>query len=165
MLVKRWLAGETTLAEEAALRDFFGSAQEELPVDLQSCLPLFGQSAEAADERSDRKLVLHTDPVHRSIRRPLRRWLGAAAGIAAAVTVAIALFLAPGRSHSGDVICFVNGVHITDPGEIAAYTREALEIASDNLRKPGETLSSELDGDPTIARVGEMLNELFIKTE
>jgi hypothetical protein len=54
----------------------------------------------------------------------------------------------------------VNGVRITDPASIAAYTREALEIASDNLKRPGAVLSTTLGDDPTMIHVGEMLNEL-----
>ncbi len=84
----------------------------------------------------------------------------AASGIAAAVIVTVAVFVAPERSHSADILCVVNGVHVTDPCEIAIHTREALEIAADNLRRPGKSLSAELGGDPSLARVGEMLNEL-----
>ena len=162
-LVKRWLAGETTLAEEEALRNFFVGAQDGLPVDLQLYRPLFGQSAEAAGEKSRRKLVLHTDIASRSLHRPLRRWSGVAACIAAAVLATVAIVV-PKRSYPGDIVCVVNGMIITEPTQIAAYTLEALEIASLNLRKPQQAISSELDGDPVMVRVGEMLNEL-IKTE
>jgi hypothetical protein len=115
---------------------------------------LSGQFAKMRLEKSGIKLVLHTET------RPLRRWIAAASGIAAAAIVAVAVLTTSERSHSGDIICYVNGVHITDPGEIEAYTREALEIAGENLRRPGETLVLELGSDPVMERVGEMLNEL-----
>lgn len=213
-LVGRWLAGETTLAEEAALREFFAEidraqaggedgradgVQNELPADLQPFRLLFGQSAGAEGERSRRKLILHTEPTHKPTRiphteaataatnpakqnitptphtilrrpaqKPLRRWIAATAGIAAAVAVGVALFVTPEHTpqntlHNApqsDILCVVNGVHITDPGEIVTYTREALEIASHNLQKPGQALSSTLGNDPALVRVGEMLNEL-----
>lgn len=159
-LAERWLAGETTLAEETALRDWFAGTQERLPVDLQLLGLLFGQIAQASDERSRRKPFLRTEPV----LIPLRRWMVAASGIAAAVLIAVTVFVAPEHAPQSDILCVVNGVKITDPGEIAAHTRYALKIVGDNLRKPGETLSSELGGDPAMARVGEMLNELT-KTE
>ncbi len=167
-LVERWLAGGTTLAEEAALRDFFSGAQDELPGDLQPYRLLFGQSAEAAGERSHRRLILHTEPNRPggiltgsvASRRPLRRWIAGAAAAVVAIAVVTTLIFAPERASRGDILCVVNGVQITDPGQIAAYTREAFEIANDNLRKPGETLSSELGADPAFERVGEMLNEL-----
>ncbi len=105
-------------------------------------------------EKPERKLVLHREPVR------LRRLIVATSAVAAAVIVMVAVLVAPHRSHpSGDIVCVVNGVHITDPGQIAAYTREALETANHNLRRPGEALSSELS-DPSLERVSEMLNEL-----
>ena len=166
-LAERWLAGETSIAEEALLRRFFAE-QTELPADLQPYLPLFGQSAEAAGERSHRKLVLHVEPVagieaaNLAKRRimPLIRRIAATAAIAAAVSATIVLFVVPRAAHGGDIVCVVNGVKITDPDQIALYTREALEIASDNLNKPGQTLSAELGGEEVMTYVGEMLNEL-----
>jgi hypothetical protein len=171
-LAERWLAGETSLDEEAALREFFGGVQEEgLPADLLPYRPLFGQSARAAGGRSHRKLVLHTEPTARSdkraegsertaIRQPLHRWITAAAGIAAAVVAAVAVLVATEQSRTGDIVCVVNGVRISDPAQIEVYTREALEMVSENLKKPGQTLSSELGGEAALVRVGEMLNEL-----
>ena len=178
-LAERWLAGETSLAQEAVLRRWFAGMQEELPVDLRPLRSMFGQSAEAAGERSHRKLVLHTEPSHPSVktggnilpgskvpgaapsgRRLLRRWVAVASTAAAAVVVAMVAIFTPGPAPQSDILCVVNGVHITDPDQIASYTREALELASDNLRKPGEAISSELNSDPALARVGEMLNEL-----
>ncbi len=201
-LTARWLAGETTLAEEAALREFFGGnssggdgsggcggcgvrggdsnnfgdAQDELPADLEPCRLLFGQSARAAGERSRRNLVLHTPSAgeratkqRATKRHSLAGWTIAAASAAAAVAaivVAVAVFTPAGsgpgaESHSGDIVCLVNGERITDPDRIEAYTREALRLANDNLRRPGQSLSSELGGDPAMVRVGEMLNELI----
>jgi hypothetical protein len=185
-LAAGWLAGETTLAEEAALRAFFADANEELPADLQTLKPVFGQSAAARGERSHRKLVLHTEPAARqkgtaefkgiATRRPLRRLIAAgtaAAAVAAVVVIALwvapqrtpesddfAMYVAPEHTSNGDIECVVNGVRITDQDEIAAYTREALKIANDNLRKPSRALSSELGNETALVRVGEMLNEL-----
>ncbi len=157
-LAERWLAAETTLAEEQALRKWFADTREELPVDLKPIGSMFGQSAEAAGERSHRKLILHTEPSHRTVSRQLRRWIPAVS--AAAILVAMLAIFTPGPAPQSDILCVVNGVRITDPDQIAAHTLEALEIADDNLKKPGEALSSELGSDPALVRVGEMLNEL-----
>jgi hypothetical protein len=166
-LTERWLAGETSLAEEEALRDFFSGAQRDTPL-----AQMFSQSATAAGERPSRRLILHSEgSTIRPMRRPVlrvvtRRWIATAA---AAVVAAVALFVAlpdhdpdhdPGHDPTGGIVCMVNGVRITDPDQIALYTREALEIASDNLRRPSEKISSTLSGDPAMARVGEMLNQL-----
>ncbi len=198
-LTKRWLAGETTLAEEAALKEFFGGAYgvlNELPADLQPYRHLFGQSAEVAAARPGRKLVLHTEVAATAaadlatqntpgtaLGTPQRRFLSRRArmtgwwtGIAAAAVVAAIVIFAPGRGRNdgndgiggigegGDIMCVVNGVQITDPDQIALYTRQALEIASDNLQKPRQAISSQLKDDPGLARAGELLNQL-IETE
>jgi hypothetical protein len=161
-LVERWLQGESTLGQEAVLREFFAGAEDGLPADLEACRLLFGQSAGAAAQRPSRKLILHTEPAPRLSRRTNRvKWLTVATGAAAAAVVtAIAILTPPPPSPTENIVCMVNGVRITDPSSIAAYTREALEIASDNLKRPGATLSSNLAEDPGMARVGEMLNEL-----
>ena len=59
------------------------------------------------------------------------------------------------------VICIVNGEWITDPGLIAAYTRESLELASDKLLIPGAILRTTLAASPALTKVGKMLNELI----
>ncbi|MDR2895019.1 MAG: hypothetical protein LBU97_06115 [Alistipes sp.] len=208
-LAGRWLAGETTLEEEATLREFFATASTgvsddtkkdvryDLPADLQPYRPLFGHSAEAAGQRTSRRIVLHTDHTDHTAQaatthtaptagaptvsttapasRPMRRWIAAASGIAAAVAIAVTLLVGPGRygddtgfgsegslstSSTGDILCVVNGERITDPDRIALHTREAIELVNDNLSRPGRALSTKLDGDPAMARVGEMLNEL-----
>ncbi len=173
-LVGRWLASETTLAEEQTLRDYFdGVHPDVLPGDLRAYPHLFGQSVQAAGERSCRKLILHTEPASETpetakttIRRPLFRRISAMTAAAAATAAAVMMvFISPEQPQGSDTVCVVNGVRITDPQEIAAYTRESLDIANDNLRKPGLILSSELSSDPALERVGEMLNELTKKAQ
>jgi len=61
-LVERWLAGETTLAEERRLREFFGAARCGLPPDLEACRPLFGAAGASAAEGPRRTLVLRAEP-------------------------------------------------------------------------------------------------------
>ena len=128
----------------------------------------------AAAERSGRKLILHTEvgtptadratqntptvATSRSLR--LRRWSWAAASIAAAVVVGAAIFTTPAPEPASPVICTVNGKLVTDPASIEQYTREALELADENLRRPGVILAQTLVDDLTTTRVGEMLNEL-----
>jgi hypothetical protein len=176
-LTQLWLAGDTSLDEEAALRKFFGGVQEEgLPADLLPYRPLFGQSARAAGGRSHRKLVLHTEPTARSdkraegsertaIRRSLHRWITAAAGIAAAAVAVVAVLVATEQSRTGDIVCVVNGVRISDPAQIEVYTREALEMVSENLKKPGNAVSSELSGTPALSRAAKILENITMEIE
>jgi hypothetical protein len=165
-LAQRWLAGETTLAEERVLREWFAEVQrEELPVDLVPIASMFGQSAQAAGERSHRKLVLHTEPAKQSaplLKRshPLRRWVAVASAAAAVVIAMVVIFTPAERAPQSDILCVVNGVQITDPDMIALHTREALKIADDNMQLPRRAISAEFASDPAMARVGEMLNEL-----
>jgi anti-sigma-K factor RskA len=125
----------------------------------------------SAAERSDRKLVLHTEAAtvaadsatQNSSRLRFMRWsvrsIVAAASIAAAIVAGALIFTTP--EPEAPVICMVNGKRITDPAQVEQYTREAFELADENLRRPGATFTSMLDDDgPTMARVAEMLNEL-----
>jgi hypothetical protein len=173
-LVERWLAGETTLAEEAALREFFAGVEDELPDDLRPCRAMFGQSAGVAASRSPRKLILHTEPepVARRVSllrrgfagRSSTRW-SVAAAVAAAAIVGTVLLITPERAvPESDIVCMVNGVRITDPTAIDAYTRRALEMVNDNLQKPASAVESELTGNPALTRAARVLNSITIET-
>jgi hypothetical protein len=175
VLAERWLAGETTLTEENALREHFGATRElsaggepeGVPADMRPLAAIFAYGAEAADERPARPMKMHTvNATPKMLRRPMsgpvRLWIAATVA-AAAVIAGIALFVAlphPAGTGGDPIVCMVNGVRITDPDQIAAYTLEALQIASDNLRRPSETISATLGNDPAIVRVGEMLDQL-----
>jgi hypothetical protein len=158
-LCERWLSGASSLTEEAALREFFTSPDAGLPADLEPYRLMFDGISRAASLRSNRALILRT--YNKQPRMRLTRWfLTAAAGAAAAAVTTVMLIIPNPTTSENNIVCTVNGVRITDPARIAAYTREALEIASDNLNKPGAALSTTLGTDPAMIRVGEMLNEL-----
>jgi hypothetical protein len=178
-LVERWLAGETTLAEERELRELFGDGRRALPRDLEVYRPLFGQVRGAAAEGPRRKLALRTGPsaaepgaastpkqrgaaMRMALPRPdVRRRVAAAAAV---VAVAVAVGVVATRTErpnvaADEISCVVDGVRVTDPEAIAAHTRAALRLVDENVRRPEQTLSGQLRG------VGELLNELSNEQE
>jgi hypothetical protein len=171
-LMERWLAGGTTLAEEAALRKFFADAEDGLPDDLRPGRALFGQGACAAAARSPRKLILHTGPEPGAGETPLparsrrlTRWSVIAASIAAAI-VGVVVFINPPISQSGEeIVCTVNGVKITDPAAIELYTTRALKMVNDNLQKPAAAVESELTGNPALTRAAKVMKSITIEIE
>jgi hypothetical protein len=166
-LVARWLEGSTTLAEETALREFFAApdtlndSNADLPADLEPYRLIFRQTSAASALKPARALILRTEPV----RRPLRRWIIAAASVAAAALIAVALVGGPEPLRTGQTICMVNGVRITDPAAIEAYTRQALATASENLQKPGEAISSTLAGNPALDRAARIIETITTQNE
>lgn len=154
-LADKYFKGETTLAEEAALREYF-SGSREIPADLEACRLLFGLCAEAAAEKPRRKLRLREKPE----RISLRGWIVAASGIAAMVVAAVCLNMNVGASQTGDIVCYVNGQKITDRQLAMEYTQEAIDLINANLRKPAERLAAPAEKTVTIDRVNEMLNAL-----
>lgn len=167
-LTERWLAGETSLAEERTLREFFEGAQGDLPRDLHSVRAMFVHGQALATDRPTRRLVMHTDivpgveePV--AVRPILRRWIVAASGIAAAVALMIALPRVSDSDSSSEIVCVVNGVRITDPDQVESYTREALEIMSCNFHKPRQVLSANLSGSGSLQLAAEVLKTLTIE--
>lgn len=154
-LADKYFKGETSLAEEAALREYFSGCRE-IPADLEACRLLFGQSAGAAVERPRRNLRLNEKPA----QWHLKNLIAAASGIAAILVAAICLTISLGPPKTGDIVCYVNGQKITDRRQAMEYTQEALDLINASLRKPAERLAVPVEKTETIERVNEMLNTL-----
>ncbi len=122
----------------------------------------------AAEVRPDRKLRLRIEATAPSADLAAaknsvthRRWLAgwsSAACIAVAMAVGFAILAIP--ESKAAISCTVNGVPVTDPADIERHAIEALELATESLRRPAASLSRTLGAEPTMARVGEMLSEL-----
>jgi hypothetical protein len=167
-LVGSWLAGETTLVEEEALRRFFvgerfsAEGSMTLPADLEPLRLMFLQNASEAGLHPERRVVLHTERLSHVERSP-RRWIVTVA--AAAALTGIGIFVGPGAGvDRGGIVCVVDGVRITDPRQIEQYTREAIGIVNDNLERTSLAVASRLGSPPAMARIGEMIDQLT-KTE
>ncbi len=164
-LVAKYFDGETTLAEEKTLRDFFNSPGD-IPEDLQACRALFAHHAAASAETSHRKLALHTEPSSVAPRvRPLYRWIFVAAGVAAAVLVTFFVQINPGHTNHGDILCYVNGVRITDRREAMEYTRQTFDKVSVEVQRSIEGISEKMQANPGMRSVGDILNGLAGRTE
>lgn len=167
-LAGKYFRGESTLAEEAALREIL-SGCEGLPAELEACRLMLcaggaatetDASAETALENPLRPLALHT-----AVRKPLRRWMVAASGVAAVAVALTALLVGGERFRPGDVVCYVDGRLITDRNAVREHTLRAFDVINANLQKPLHNISSEMEGSPAMGRVGEMFDALVAGSE
>ncbi len=158
-LAEKYFRGETTLSEEAVLREYFNNSNE-VPADLQAYSLLFGQSAKALAGRPRRELILHAETPRKPLQR--RRLVAAISGLAAAAAVMTAVFMTIDltKSQRSDIVCYVNGHLVTDPQAALEYTQEALEIINAKLQKPAGYISPKTESTATMSRVGDMLNAL-----
>lgn len=159
MLAAKYFNGETTLAEEKILRDFFGFCRD-VPEDLQACRALFAHHTATSAETSHLKLALHTEPSPVASRiGPLYRWM-IAAGVAAAVLGVILVQVIPTHTNHSDFLCYVNGVRITDRQEAMEYSRQTFDKVSVEVQRSVEGISEKMQTDPGMRSVGEILNGL-----
>ena len=128
-LIEKYFDGQTTCAEERAIRHAF--AQGPVPAHLEVYRPLFAGLDKLSESHAHAEEV---KPVRRKIS--LRYWAG---GIAAglALCLILAKFL-PGDTAESYVI--INGKRYTDPALVQAKAREAL----DNVGYTDEELHSLL---------------------
>jgi hypothetical protein len=150
-LADKYFAGNTTLAEEATLRDYFAGSTD-VPADLKPCALLLGSSAAEATRRSHTEINLHRPTV-----RPL---IYALSTVAAAVMVGLFVFVGHTDAPQEQLICYVNGQKITDPLQANRYALDAIELVNENLQKPSEILATKTLQRSTAKRVEEMLNIL-----
>ncbi len=159
-LAEKYFRGETTLAEEAALREYFNNSRE-IPADLEACRLLFRQNAiaSAATAAADLMIKVDADP---KLPAQRRRWVAAASGIAAAAAVLAVLFTTVdfNRSQTGGIVCYVNGHLVTDRQAAMEYTQETFDIINASLQKPAEYLSPSAESKNTMERLEKMLNAL-----
>ena len=128
-LIEKYFDGQTTCAEERAIRHAF--AQGSVPAHLEVYRPLFAGLDKLAESHAHAEDV---KPTRRKIG--LRYWAG---GIAAglALCLVLAKFL-PGDTAESYVI--IDGKRYTDPALVQAKAREAL----DNVSYTDEELHSLL---------------------
>lgn len=135
-LVERWLAGDTTLAEEHTLANYF--AQGEVDGDLAWAAALFGRNAQSRNAQPSTPIVSKVNKPHRST---LLTTLVATVSVAAAV--ALGLFVVNHNQHQS---CgFINGQMVCDASlmmESAAPVFDRLRCSLEPLNKTRNTLSS-----------------------
>lgn len=128
-LIEKYFDGQTTCAEERAIRHAF--AQGPVPAHLEVYRPLFAGLDKLSESHA------HTEEVKPARRKiNLRYWTG---GIAAGLALCLILAkLLPGDTAESYVI--IDGKRYTDPALVQAKAREAL----DNVSYTDEELHSLL---------------------
>lgn len=146
-LLGRYMDGETTLAEEKALGEYFAAA-DEVPADIAYAREMFRYFGAAAGAKPERAFDIPAQEAMPPVRKPrssrrahrIWAWAGSAAAAAAAI-VAVAMLVSQNGKPEGEVVyCYINGEPVTDYDLAYAYTQGALGLIEDNMKKPGEYL-------------------------
>ncbi|MEM1216706.1 MAG: hypothetical protein AAGJ82_13515, partial [Bacteroidota bacterium] len=151
-LLERYFAGETTLAEEQTLRQYFTT--EEVPPEWSAYRDLFGYFAAAETEKSTRDYA----SVIRQLR-PRRRWLSYAAAVLLllAATTGIYLRLAPEEQAVAQTINWEQ----YEPAD----ERAAAQLLNGALKRTANTLQDGFDFTAREVRVVESIGKPLKKTK
>lgn len=126
-LLDLYFEGQTTLEQERAIKDFFATTQN-IPADLAPYKAMFAAFDASALERSDTM-------VPRIASRP--SWqvlLGGISAISAAACLLLALFIWSGkRVNEPTIICYVDGVEITDTDRAVAEAQRILSGVNNDV--------------------------------
>ncbi len=142
-LIDKYFEGNTTLEEEARLRDYFN--QSEVDESFKPYRPLFqflkNEKEQTLGSDFDQKLMAQIESSAKVV--PMRNWRRHALRIAAVGVVLIAAFMllkpiAP-KHHQGATI-----IEITDPDMAYAEAVDALRLLSAKLNKGKETTEREV---------------------
>lgn len=159
--IERFLAAETTLAEEEAIYRFYASHPSgTLPADVERMRGMFAWYGAGLDES--------LDPVAQTASRPsvalppLRRWqwLSVAASLAVLLTVGFSVFR-PGDRVEETAYVVINGEIVTDPAIVESESMKLQAIFDRAERKfasvggtavTAPSLEDQLDMDNPIVR-------------
>lgn len=146
-LLDKYWEGETSLEEEAQLKQFFAAAPDGLPQDLQEAAPLFQYFDLATPEfempAADLQAHLEQAPAPTPVIKMgfLRNWMQYAAMLAIALGIGYGIqrHIDSGKEISVASSSFRQGeddpTEIKDPKEAYAETKKALLLLSKNLNK------------------------------
>lgn len=127
VLLEKYWEGETTLGEEAALRDFFSTSHPDLPEELLEAAPLFQYFQVEAEK------VWEAPPVKVVKLSPWRHWMKYAAVILVAVGIGYALKQHQQREQQ--VLVAMQQQDMNDPQKAFDETKRALQLLAKNLHK------------------------------
>ncbi|MEC5144594.1 hypothetical protein [Chitinophaga sp. 212800010-3] len=126
-LVALYWEGETTLEQEAVLREFFSIPRPDLPEELQEAAPLFGYfHAEAAKEWEVPAAKVVT-------LSPWRHWMKYAAVLLVGVGIGYALKQTTVKQHQAEIV--MREKEMNDPQKAFEETKKALQLLAKNLNK------------------------------
>lgn len=127
VLLEKYWEGETTLEEEAALRDFFSTSHPDLPEELLEAAPLFQYFRVEAEK------VWEAPPVKVVKLSPWRHWMKYAAVMLVAVGIGYALKQHQQREQQ--VLVAMQQPNMNDPQKAFDETKRALQLLAKNLNK------------------------------
>lgn len=127
VLLEKYWEGETTLEEEAALRDFFSTSHPDLPDELLEAAPLFQYFQVEAEK------VWEAPPVKVVKLSPWRHWMKYAAVMLVAVGIGYALKQHQQREQQ--VLVAMQEADMNDPQKAFDQTKKALQLLAKNLHK------------------------------
>lgn len=128
-IVEKYWEGETTLEEEALLREFFSTPHPDLPEALLEAAPMFQyfqQEAVRVWEAPPAKVV----PLSSS---PFRHWMKYAAVLLVAVGIGYAVKQQGHRQE--EVTIAMKQQELNDPQRALDETKKALQLLAKNLNK------------------------------
>ncbi|HEY9259917.1 hypothetical protein [Chitinophaga sp.] len=126
-LLEKYWEGETSLEEEAGLREFFSTPHPDLPEALQEAAPMFQYfHVEAAREWEAPTAKVVT-------LSPLRHWMKYAAVLLVAVGIGYA-FRQQGHRQQEAIIA-MRQQEMNDSQRALAETKKALQLLAKNLHK------------------------------
>lgn len=140
-LLDRYFEGDTSTAEEEALRRYF--SQEDLPGELREIAPLFRFMDDEATARAALKEI-EMEANAPAPRRPrFINTLKAIAAVAAVLLIAVLLETRPGKQPSAqdESYAWVDGKRITDPATIQKYA----EISFDMVKSDQDMMEKQLE--------------------
>ena len=119
-LLDLYFEGQTTLEQERAIKDFFATAQN-IPADLVPYKAMFAAFDSAALEHS-------ATPIPEvAPRSRFRMLIGGLSAISAAACLLLGIFLwSEQRASEPSIICYVDGVEITDRDRAVAEAQRIL---------------------------------------
>ncbi len=117
--LQKYEAGETSLAEEKELKEYFRWA-DSVPQEFAYARDLFAYFEEARTIEQPQKKV---------VRFPVKRWV-MTVGIAASLLIAGALGWYQYNHTDQEVLAYVDGKPVTDKEQAIAETQEALFLIS-----------------------------------
>lgn len=124
-LLELYLEGQTTLEQERQLSAYFLTC-EDIPAELLPYKAIFAAFATAKEV---------TTTVEPKVQKPRRSWKiiwGVAASLSAAACVVLGVFLWSGKPQGGttDLVCYVDGVEVTDSDIALAEAERILADAA-----------------------------------
>jgi hypothetical protein len=127
-LLERYWEGETSLEEEALLREFFSVPRPGMPEELKEAAPLF-QYFHAEAEK------VWEAPAARVVKlSPWQHWMKYAAVILVAVGIGYAL-QQQGHRQQQQVTVALQAQEMNDPEKALDETKKALRLLAKNLHK------------------------------